>query len=115
MQLGCGAKRDKQLNGWQRGHFAAAGVDNKRKVAEFRVTPDALLPVGTEIRACHFAAGQYVDVTGTTIGKGFQVLIQGVVFDSILAGCSMQLVPYALSCEHRNSRVIKFTALHCMA
>lgn len=44
----------------------------KRKLAEFRVSPDALLPVGHELRASHFVAGQYVDVTGTSIGKGFQ-------------------------------------------
>lgn len=52
----------------QRGHFAAAGVDNKRKLAEFRVTPDALLPVGTELRAGHFTAGQFVDVQGDPPG-----------------------------------------------
>ena len=49
------------------------GVPLKRKVAEFRVTPDALLPVGHELRASHFVAGQFVDVAGTSIGKGFQV------------------------------------------
>lgn len=49
------------------------GVPLKRKVAEFRVTPDALLPVGHELRASHFVAGQFVDVSGTSIGKGFQV------------------------------------------
>ena len=48
----------------QRGHFAAAGLDNKRRLAEFQVTPDALLPVGTELRASHFTAGQFVDVQG---------------------------------------------------
>lgn len=48
------------------------GVSYKRKLAEFRVTPDALLPVGHELRASHFVAGQFVDVTGTSIGKGFQ-------------------------------------------
>ena len=41
-------------------------------LAEFRVSPDALLPVGHELRASHFIAGQYVDVSGTSIGKGFQ-------------------------------------------
>jgi large subunit ribosomal protein L3 len=72
LQLGCGAKRPKQVPGTLRGHFSAAGVPIKRKVAEFRVTPDALLPVGFSLLASHFVAGQYVDVSGTSIGKGFQ-------------------------------------------
>jgi large subunit ribosomal protein L3 len=46
-------------------------VEPKRKVAEFRVTQDALIPVGAEITADHFVPGQYVDVTGTSVGKGF--------------------------------------------
>ena len=72
LQLGCGAKRPKQVSGTLRGHFSAAGVPIKRKVAEFRITPDALLPVGFSLLASHFVAGQYVDVSGTSIGKGFQ-------------------------------------------
>ena len=54
-----------------RGHFAKAEVEPKAKVAEFRVSPDNLLEVGAEITAEHFVAGQKVDVTGTSIGKGF--------------------------------------------
>jgi large subunit ribosomal protein L3 len=54
-----------------RGHFAKAGVEPKRKVAEFRVPEDALIEVGAEISAEHFLAGQKVDVSGTSIGKGF--------------------------------------------
>lgn len=72
LQLGSGAKRPKQLHGTLRGHFEAAGVPLKRKLAEFRVSPDALLPVGFELRSSHFVAGQFVDVAGTSIGKGFQ-------------------------------------------
>ena len=72
LQLGCGAKRDKQLNRRQLGHYRKAEVDNKRKVAEFRVTEDALLPVGFELTAAHFVPGQFLDIAGTTIGKGFQ-------------------------------------------
>ena len=49
-----------------------AGVPLKRMLAEFRVSRDALLPVGTELTAAHFVPGQYVDVAGTSIGKGFQ-------------------------------------------
>src|SRR5262249_11556791 len=55
----------------ERGHFAVSKVEPKRKVAEFRVSDDALIPVGAEITADHFVVGQYVDVTGTSIGKGF--------------------------------------------
>jgi len=72
LQLGMGSKKRKQLKWQQVGHFEKAGVDLKRVLKEFRVTEDALLPVGTELRASHFTAGQYVDVTGTTIGKGMQ-------------------------------------------
>jgi large subunit ribosomal protein L3 len=54
------------------GHFVKAGIPAKRKLWDFRVTEDALLPVGTQIMASHFRPGQYVDVTGITIGKGFQ-------------------------------------------
>lgn len=55
------------------GHFRAQGVPLKRKLKEFRVTEDALLPVGTSVGVRHFVPGQYVDVTGLTTGKGFQV------------------------------------------
>jgi large subunit ribosomal protein L3 len=54
-----------------RGHFAIAKVEPKRRLAEFRVDADALIPVGAEITADHFVVGQYVDVTGTSTGKGF--------------------------------------------
>jgi large subunit ribosomal protein L3 len=54
-----------------RGHFAKASVEPRRKVAEFRVSPANLIEVGSEIVADHFVVGQYVDVTGTSIGKGF--------------------------------------------
>ena len=66
LQLGCGAKRAKQVHGRQLGHFAQARVPIKRKLAEFRVSKDALLPSRTEIRASHFTAGQYVDVQGAS-------------------------------------------------
>src|SRR5690606_28909743 len=52
-------------------HFAVAEVEPKAKLVEFRVSEDNMIDVGTELTAGHFAAGQLVDVTGTTIGKGF--------------------------------------------
>ena len=71
VQLGSGAPKVKRVSQAMRGHFAAANVEPKRKVAEFRVAPENLIDVGAEIIADHYLAGQYVDVTGTSIGKGF--------------------------------------------
>ena len=71
VQLGVGTRKAKNLSKAVRGHFAKAKVEPKRKLAEFRVSADALLDVGAELGANHFVAGQFVDVTGTTIGKGF--------------------------------------------
>ncbi|WP_119462764.1 50S ribosomal protein L3 [Rhodospirillaceae bacterium SYSU D60014] len=71
VQLGVGAAKVKNVSKAMRGHFAKAKVEPKRKVTEFRVSPDALLEVGAELTADHFVAGQFVDVVGTSIGKGF--------------------------------------------
>jgi len=71
VQLGFGQAKVKNVSKAMRGHFAKAKVEPKRKLVEFRVSADALLEVGTELSAAHFIAGQFVDVTGTTIGKGF--------------------------------------------
>ena len=71
VQLGTGAARVKNVNKARRGHFAKAKVAPKSKLAEFRVSADGLLDVGAELSAEHFVAGQFVDVTGTSIGKGF--------------------------------------------
>ena len=71
VQLGAGAIKVKNVNKPERGHFAKARVEPKRKLVEFRVDADALIEVGAELSAAHFVAGQYVDVTGTSIGKGF--------------------------------------------
>ena len=71
VQLGAGSIKAKNVSQAMRGHFAVAKVEPKRKVAEFRVAPENLIEVGAEITADHYAAGQYVDVSGTSIGKGF--------------------------------------------
>jgi large subunit ribosomal protein L3 len=71
VQLGVGIAKVKNTSKAMRGHFAKAEVEPKAKLAEFRVSPDNLLEVGAEITAEHFVAGQKVDVTGTSIGKGF--------------------------------------------
>jgi large subunit ribosomal protein L3 len=71
VQLGIGRAKVKNVSKAERGRFAVAKVEPKMKLAEFRVEETALLPVGAEITADHFVVGQFVDVTGTSAGKGF--------------------------------------------
>jgi large subunit ribosomal protein L3 len=71
LQLGTGTRKVKNVPKAERGHFAVAKVEPKRKLAEFRVSEDSVIPVGAEITADHFVIGQFVDVTGTSIGKGY--------------------------------------------
>ena len=71
VQLGAGTPKVKRVSKAMRGHYAGAGVAPKRKLAEFRVTEDNLIEVGAELSAEHFLEGQKVDVSGTSIGKGF--------------------------------------------
>ena len=71
VQLGAGNAKAKRTSKAMRGHFAVANVAPKRKIAEFRVSPDNMIGVGEEISAEHYVAGQRVDVAGTSIGKGF--------------------------------------------
>lgn len=71
LQLGAGVKKAKNTTAALRGHFAKSQVEPKAKVAEFRVSEDNLVDVGAELSADHFLEGQYVDVAGTSIGKGF--------------------------------------------
>jgi large subunit ribosomal protein L3 len=71
LQLGAGAKKPKNTSKAERGHFAKALVEPKRHVVEFRVSEENLIDVGAEFTADHFVAGQKVDVSGLTVGKGF--------------------------------------------
>ncbi|EAR50062.1 50S ribosomal protein L3 [Oceanicola granulosus HTCC2516] len=71
VQLGAGIAKAKRTSAPMRGHFAKANVEPKRKIAEFRVAAENLIEVGEEITADHYFEGQYVDVSGTSIGKGF--------------------------------------------
>jgi large subunit ribosomal protein L3 len=71
LQLGVGTAKVKRTSQQMRGHFAKAQVEPKRKVVEFRVSPDAMIDVGSQILPDHFVDGQRVDVVGTSIGKGF--------------------------------------------
>jgi large subunit ribosomal protein L3 len=72
LQLGAGTRKPSRLTKADRGHFAKVEVEPKRKIAEFRVSPENMIDVGAEITADHFVPGQFVDVTGTNQGKGFQ-------------------------------------------
>ena len=71
VQLGAGKAKVKNVSKAMRGHYSVAKVEPKRKLAEFRVSEDNLIDVGAELSADHFLPGQKVDVTGTSIGKGF--------------------------------------------
>ena len=71
VQLGSGFAKVKRTSRAMRGHFAKANVEPKRRIAEFRVSPDNLIDVGAELAANHFVEGQKVDATGVSIGKGF--------------------------------------------
>jgi large subunit ribosomal protein L3 len=72
LQLGAGARKPSRVTKAERNHFAAAKVEPKRKLVEFRVSPENLIEVGAELTANHFLPGQLVDVTGTSQGKGTQ-------------------------------------------
>lgn len=71
VQLGSGAKKAKRVNKAERGQFAKVNIEPKSKLAEFRVSEENMIEVGAELSAEHFLNGQKVDVTGTSIGKGF--------------------------------------------
>src|SRR5918995_1903892 len=71
VQLGVGRAKAKNVSKPMRGHFAKAKVTPKVRLAEFRVSEDALLEPGAALSVGHFVVGQYVDVCGTSIGKGF--------------------------------------------
>src|ERR1041384_7298530 len=71
VQLGVGKAKVKNVPKPMRGHYAKAKVEPKRKLVEFRVADDAVLEVGAELSVEHFLVGQFVDVVGTSIGKGF--------------------------------------------
>ena len=71
VKLGAGSVKAKNCNKSLRGQFAVSKVEPKRKLKEFRVSQDNLIDIGKEINASHYVEGQYVDVSGLSIGKGF--------------------------------------------
>ncbi len=72
VQLGAFPRKIKNVSKPVRGHYAKNKVEPKAKLVEFRVSEDALLKAGDELSVEHFVAGQIVDVTGVSKGKGFQ-------------------------------------------
>jgi len=95
VQLGSGTPRPKRVTKPMRGHFAKAKVAPKRHLAEFRVSADAVLDVGQEIAPGHYLPGQYVDVTGTSIGKGFAGAMKRHNFSGLRAS-------HGVSVSHRS-------------
>jgi large subunit ribosomal protein L3 len=95
VQLGVGRRKAKGTPKALRGHFAKAEVEPKRKVAEFRVSPENMIEVGEEITADHYFAGQFVDVAGTSIGKGFQGVMKRHNFSGLRA-------THGVSVSHRS-------------
>ena len=95
VQLGAGTAKVKRVSKAMRGHFASANVAPKRKIAEFRVAPENLIDVGEEITANHYFEGQFVDVSGTSIGKGFQGAMKRHNFSGLRAS-------HGVSISHRS-------------
>ena len=95
VQLGAGARKPRRTSRQMRGHFTVAGVAPKRQLAEFRVSPDNLIDVGAEITADHFVPGQRVDVSGTSIGKGFAGAMKRHNFSGLRAS-------HGVSISHRS-------------
>ncbi len=95
LQLGWGMAKVKNVTKAMRGHYAKAKVEPKRKLTEFRVSEDGLVDVGTELSAAHFVTGQFVDVTGTSIGKGFAGVIKRHNFSGLGAS-------HGVSVSHRS-------------
>lgn len=95
VQLGAGTAKAKRTSAPMRGHFAKANVEPKRKLVEFRVDPENLIEVGEEIIADHYFEGQFVDVTGTSIGKGFQGAMKRWNFGGLRAS-------HGVSISHRS-------------
>lgn len=96
LQLGSGLAKVKNVSKAQRGHFAVAKVEPKRKLVEFRVSADQIIPVGAEITADHFVTGQFVDVTGTSVGKGYAGVMKRWNFAGLRA-------THGVSVSHRSA------------
>jgi large subunit ribosomal protein L3 len=92
VQLGAGKAKAKNVSKAQRGHFGKAKVTPKAKIAEFRVSADALLEPGQELSAAHFVPGQYVDASGISIGRGFAGVMKRHNFSGLRASHGVSAV-----------------------
>ena len=95
VQLGHGAAKAKNVSRAMRGHFARAKVEPKRRLVEFRVSEENLIEVGAELSAEHFVPGQFVDVAGVSIGKGFAGAMKRHNFSGLRAS-------HGVSVSHRS-------------
>jgi large subunit ribosomal protein L3 len=96
VQLGVGVAKLKRVSKAMKGHFAKAKVEPKKKIVEFRVdSKDAMPETGVTIVASHFVPGQYVDATGTTVGKGFAGVMKRHNFKGLEAS-------HGVSVSHRS-------------
>lgn len=95
VQLGIGKAKVKNVSQPMRGHFAKAKLEPKAKLVEFRVSGDALLDVGAELSVAHFVAGQFVDVVGTSKGRGFSGVMRRHNFGGLRA-------THGVSVSHRS-------------
>ena len=95
LQLGVGAAKVKNVGKAMRGHFAKAKLEPKRKLVEFRVEKDGLIEVGAELSATHFVPGQFVDVVGTSKGRGFSGVMRRHNFGGLRA-------THGVSVSHRS-------------
>ncbi len=95
VQLGAGVAKVNRVGKPMRGHFAKANVEPKKRLVEFRVPQDALIDIGAELTAEHFVAGQFVDVVGTSIGKGFAGVMKRHNFGGLRAS-------HGVSVSHRS-------------
>ena len=95
VQLGAGSAKVKNVSKAQRGHFTASKVEPKQKLAEFRVSEENLINIGEELTADHYLAGQYVDIAGVSIGKGFAGAMKRHNFSGLRAS-------HGVSISHRS-------------
>lgn len=110
LQLGVGEAKLKRVGISKRGQYEKHGLVPNRKLAEFRVSPDALLPVGTKISSMHFLPGQMVDVCGTSKGKGFAGVMKRWNFGGGRATHGNSLahrIPGSTGCRQDPGRVFK--------
>ena len=95
VQLGVGKAKVKRVGKAMRGHYAKAEVEPKKRLAEFRVSEDALIEIGAQLSPAHFVKGSYVDVAGTSIGKGFAGAMKRWGFSGLRAS-------HGVSISHRS-------------